>query len=211
MGRLWTKAEDGLMRKLYPHRPTAEVAKALGRTLSQVYNRSFALSLHKTAEALSEFGRRLDGKHIVGHRFKKGHKTWNAGKRGWQAGGRAKETQFKPGHRPINTWLPIGTEVTDPDGYLKRKVSDTSNRRKDWKFAHVILWERYRGPIPRGHFVVFKDRNNQNIRMKNLMLVDRAEHMRRNTIYRYSPELVRTIKALAKLRRKINEKQDRGS
>jgi hypothetical protein len=207
MKRRWTKAEDRVMRIKYPHRPTAEVAKSLGRTVSQVYNRSFALKLKKTDAAKRAFGCWFNGKEGAQFRFRKGHKTWNSGMKGWQAGGRAGETKFKKGNKP-QTWVPIGTETTE-DGYLRRKVADTGNRRKDWKFVHVILWERYRGPVPRGHFVVFKDRNNQNICLKNLMLVDRAENMRRNTIYRYPPELVRTIKTLAKLRRKIDEKQDR--
>jgi hypothetical protein len=207
--RPWTKAEDKLMRKLYPHKPTAEIAKALGRSASSVYQHSAVLGLRKTEAALREFGRRLDGKHIVGHRFKKGHKTWNSGMKGWQAGGRAKQTQFKHGSKP-QTWVPIGTERTDSRGYLKRKVADTGNRRKDWKWVHVLLWEKFRGPIPQGHFVVFKNRNNSDIRLKNLVLVDRAENAKRNTIYRYPPELVRTIKTLAKLRRRIDEKQNRG-
>lgn len=209
MKKPWSNAEDKLIRKLYPHSCTAEIAKQLGRSLSSVYQHARKLGLHKTEAALREHGCWFNGKEGAAYRFKKGHKTWNAGKKGWQAGGRAKETQFKKGHKPVNTWHPIGTEVVDPDGCLKRKVADTGNRRKDWKFVHVILWEKLRGPIPRGHFLVFKNRNNADIRLRNLMLVDRAEHMRRNTIYRYPAELVRTIKTLAKLRRKIDEKQDR--
>lgn len=211
MKRPWTKAEDKLVRQQYPHGQTADLAKKLGRSLSSVYQHARSLGLGKTDAAKRKYGCWFSGKEGAAYRFKKGHKTWNAGKKGWQAGGGAKDTQFKKGQKPVNTWLPIGTEVTDPDGYLKRKVADTGNRRKDWKFVHVILWEKLKGPIPRGHFVVFKNRNNADIRLRNLMLVDRAEHMKRNTIYRYPPELVRTIKALAKLRRKIDEKQERRS
>jgi hypothetical protein len=40
----------------------------------------------------------LKNNHISSGRtgqFKKGHKTWNLGKKGWQAGGNAIKTQFK--------------------------------------------------------------------------------------------------------------------
>jgi hypothetical protein len=210
MKRPWTKAEDSLIRELYPHKQTELVAKKLKRSLSSVYQHARILGLRKTEAALRAHGCWFNGKEGAAHRFKKGHKTWNAGKKGWQAGGRAKQTQFKKGSKP-QTWVPVGTEVTDSQGYLKRKVADTGNRRKDWKFVHVILWEKMRGPIPPDHFIVFKNRNNGDIRLMNLLLVNRAENAKRNTIYRYPPELVRTIKTLAKLRRRIDEKQNRGS
>ena len=81
-GKAWSKSEDRIMRQMYPHKQTAEIAQALGRSVSSVYNRSHTLGLNKTEEALREFGRRLDGTKNIGHRFKKGHQTWNKGAKG---------------------------------------------------------------------------------------------------------------------------------
>ncbi|MCU9611826.1 hypothetical protein OEK97_28380, partial [Escherichia coli] len=40
--------------------------------------------------------------------FRPGHQTWNAGMKGFKAGGRSAETRFKPGSKPVTT-LPLGS------------------------------------------------------------------------------------------------------
>lgn len=132
--------------------------------------------------------------------FPKGHTPWNAGMKGWSPKG-SEKTRFGRGHRP-QTWVPVGT-VTREDGYLKKKVADTRNKEKDWKFVHVLLWERYRGKVPRGKFLVFKDRNKENIRIGNLMLTDYAGNMRRNSMHNLPAPIRGVICALRTLKRRI--------
>ncbi len=109
--------------------------------------------------------------------FRPGQTSWNKGL-SYQPGGRIAENQFKPGHKP-QTWVPVGTEAVDKDGYLKLKVSDdrTVPSRYNWKFVHVMKWEEYHGqPVPPKHVVRLKDGDKRNFDRENLALVSMAEN-----------------------------------
>lgn len=215
-GKPWTSAEKRRLRKLYPGMSTKAVAKAIGRPISSIYNMAFQLGLKKSAAYLSTPAAcRLRRGDNIGKdfRFPKGHEPWNKGLKGYDCGGRSKETRFKKGNNP-QTWVPVGTEVTDPDGYLKRKIRDDAEKgmsRRNWRYVHVLLWEEHCGPIPDGHALAFKNGDKRDIRIDNLELISRRELMRRNSIARFPPELRQTIHAAAKLRRTIeatHEEQD---
>lgn len=194
--RHWTPEEDALLTELYRTKPITEISEEMGRGTSSIHNRVQKLGLKRSEEF----------KAITGcGRFKPGHQTWNAGRKGWQAGGRSKDTQFKLGGKPSNTWRPIGAERTDKGGILYRKVADTGNKRTDWRPVHVMLWEEHNGPVPAGYFLVFKDRNPANLSIDNLELVTRAENMRRNSIDRYPPEYRQAAITLGWFRRKLNK------
>lgn len=204
----WTTAELRVLHKLYADTPTAVIAAKLGRTAGAVYQAADKRGLVKSAEYLaSESAGRLKGERGVACRFKPGHKTWNAGMKGLQIGGA--ETRFTAGHRP-QTWRLIGSERTDKDGILWRKVSDTRNRNADWKPVHVLIWESVNGPLPRGKFVVFADYNRSNFDPPNLLAVTRAENMVRNTCHRYPKEIVRLIQLRGALNRQINKRERHG-
>ena len=70
---------------------------------------------------------------------------------------------------------------------------------------HLLVWRAAHGPAPAGHAVIFRDGDKRNVALSNLECVSRAENMRRNSIHRYPPELKKTIRAAAKLRRTIEE------
>jgi len=106
-------------------------------------------------------------------------KSWNKGMKGLQIGG--KETQFKKGQTPHNT-KPIGFR-SYRDGYLVERVE------KGFEFVHKLIWKQHHGDIPKGMFVVFKDRNKNNICIENLEIIDRVEHIRRNHIQNLPQEL----------------------
>lgn len=148
----------------------------------------------------------MAGEHT---RFKPGHKTWNKGMAGFRPGGRSSEAWFKAGQKPANTWKPVGSERVTKDGTLERKISDTGIKRIDWRPVHVMEWEKFNGPIPGGHIVVFKDRNNRNFASDNLEVITRAENMRRNTCQRYPKEVVQLIQLRGVLTRKINQRARR--
>ena len=195
--RWWTKQEDQQLRDLYPTHKLADIAEMMGRSISSVANRRTKLGLKRTPEQDAAIG---DG------RFKPGHKQpWNKGKKGWHAGGRSKETQFKKGHKPSNTWRPVGAERVSKDDLLYRKVSDTGVKNDDWKAVHVLVWEQENGPLPDGHIVIFKDKNRRNFDPDNLEAVTRAENMRRNSIDRYPPEYRQAAITLGWFKRKLNQ------
>ncbi|MCV5968883.1 hypothetical protein, partial [Lactococcus petauri] len=66
--------------------------------IKKVYAKAMRLGLRKSAEFMAtsdKTGRILrGGKLSQATQFQKGHTTWNAGRKGWQAGGRSAETQF---------------------------------------------------------------------------------------------------------------------
>lgn len=214
-GRLWTPEEVATLARRFPTEQTAVIAADLGRAYGAVAAKAHGLGLKKAADFMADAEKsgRLTGKQGATTRFQKGHGTWNAGKKGWQAGGRAPETQFKPGQRP-STWVPVGTEVKTPrDGYWKRKISDDTTpgmSRFNWKFVHILVWEEAHGPVPAGHIVTFRDRNRDNLELSNLEMLSLADNARRNSIHRYPPELKDTFRLIGKLKREIarNEKQD---
>ncbi|MCL2413548.1 MAG: HNH endonuclease, partial [Bacteroidales bacterium] len=133
-------------------------------------------------------------------RFKKGNIPPNKGKKRWWVGG--EETQFKKGNIPTN-YKPIGSERIGKKpknsnlGYTEIKVADPNK----WKMKHVIVWEAVNGPVPKGHCVIFADRDKSNFDIDNLLLVSRAELARMNQkgyIFE-NAELTKTGHIMAKL------------
>lgn len=209
--RLWSAADDRMLRRRYPHEPTAVLALALRRSCSATSVRAKLLGLRKTAAYLASSAacrlRRGDG---VGTRFQyqKGHVPHNKGLRrpGWHRG-RMKETQFPKGNCP-QTWRPVGTEVLDRDGYRKRKIADDRTRpsRFNWKFVHVLVWETAHGPVPKGHAVVFRNGDRADIRLANLELVTRRTLMKRNSVHTLPKPLADTIQLLGALNRQLHRR-----
>jgi hypothetical protein len=199
-GRAWTAADLRIVRKRYPDTPTREIARELGRSERSVFAAAFGMGISKAPGYKNPGAANLNRGGAT--RFTKGHKTWNAGMKGWCPKG-AEKGWFSRGHKP-HTWVPVGT-VVRVDGYLKKKVADTGNKKKDWKFLHVLLWERYRGKIPRGKFLVFKNRDKTDVRIANLELVNRAGNMKRNSVHNLPEPIKGVIVALRTLKRRIKK------
>jgi len=208
--RPWTTAQTSLLRRLYPHRPTAEVTGQVGHSFAATYGRAHKLGLAKTEAYLAspEACRLRRGDNVgAAWRFRPGHVPANKGLRrpGW-ARGRMAQTQFQPGNRP-QTWVPIGSTRL-MQGYLQRKITDTGYSPRDWVGVHVLLWVKAHGPVPPGHVVAFRDGNKRHIALDNLELISRRELMSRNTIHHLPPELKQTIKQLGLLRRRIRKTEE---
>ena len=133
------------------------------------------------------------------------------------------ETQFKPGQRG-SRWMPIGaTRVID--GYLYTKVNDIRSTKAgpgfipysvNWKPTHVLLWEKDRGAIPKGHALKFINGCRTDIRIENISCISRRELMARNTVHNLPKPLADAIQLLGALKRRIRKatkdhdaKQDR--
>lgn len=212
--RPWTKRELAVVRRKYPNTDTRELAREIGRSVRSVYLAATKLGLRKSERYL-EAKRRAEGQRLRelgrAHRFPRGHVPWNAGLKGYNTGGRSAETRFRPGHRPVK-WVPIGTEVVDADGYLKRKVRDDAPpgmSRRNWKYVHVLVWEEANGPVPEGHAIVFKDGDKTNVVLENLECIPRSELMKRNSIHRLPKELAHAIQLIGAINRKVNRHEHR--
>ena len=215
--RRWTAADRTRLRALYPHRPTAEVARLIGRSIPAVYRKAEVQGLRKTPEYLaSPAACRLRRGDNVGapYRFQKGHIPANKGLRrpGWHAG-RMAETWFKKGERGTR-WMPIGSTRLI-DGYQYTKTRDVRSTKSgagfipytvNWKRTHVLLWTRRHGPVPRGHAVAFRNGNRADIRLENIELITRRELMRRNTVHNLPKPLAEIIQLQGALQRQINRR-----
>lgn len=212
--RLWRAEDDALLRKRYPDEPTAVIAAALRRSLPATYMRARNIGVEKSETYLASPAacrlRREATPASIATRFKPGQVPPNKGikRPGW-APGRMQETQFKPGVRlgvAQRLYKPIGTERVSKDGYLERKVNDDLPLQARWRAVHLVEWEAVHGRIPAGHALTFKNGDKRDIRLDNLVLVTRAELMRRNTIHHLPQPLVQTIQLLGRVNRQIRKR-----
>ena len=119
-------------------------------------------------------------------------------------------TEFKKGNKPHN-WKPLGSErICSKDGYILVKVAD-GQLQKNWKAKHKVIWEEHNGPIPKGHAVVFLDRDITNVNIENLALVTRSELLiiNRQKLMTQDRELSKSGIMIAKLHEKIYKLGDK--
>ena len=203
----WTPAENAYLVKTYPDTETAVIAKKLGVSTSQIHDAVSRLGIKKSPAFFAAHYQHA-AEHIrtagKAHRFQPGHQTWNKGKP-WTSGGRSAETRFKPQSRPHN-YKPLGSERVN-DGILERKMTETGYPPRDWVPVHHLVWQAAgRGAVPKGHALVFRDKNRQNITIDNLELVTRAELMRRNSYHQYGPEMTKVVQLRGAISRQINKR-----
>ncbi len=218
--RLWNPDDDEQLAVRYPNEPTSALARELGRSLTAVYTRARLLGLTKSAAYLASPAacRLRRGDHVgAATRFPKGHVPANKGLRrpGWGPG-RMKETQFKKGERrgiAVRNWRPIGTILTDPEGYRRIKVREARpgeaygfGNTRVWPLMQRHVWEQAHGPVPAGHVVAFKNKDRSDVRLENLELITRQELMARNTVQNLPKPIARAIQLLGALKRQIRRK-----
>lgn len=204
-----TGADITMVQRHFSTTRTADLAAALGVAYHQVAKLAERLGLRKSQEWLNgpDSGR-TDGKRGLGTRFQKGKPGWNKGLRlgsDW-----SKATQFKPGQKPVN-YAPPGSLRVATGGYLQIKLHDTGYPPHDWVAYHRHLWEEAHGPVPAGHLVVFRDgkrrTDREQITLDVLECVSREEHMRRNTVHQYGPEVAGLVQLRGALTRAIRRKE----
>jgi len=214
----WTPQELATLRELYPTTRTADIAAILGIDLELVYRRAALLRIRKNPEF---FARDKSGRIFKGGKlgqttqFAPGQKPWNAGRKGWQAGGRSVETQFHTGALPPTT-MPVGSYrvITTKAGlkFLERKVRQVPGAsHKRWTPVSRLVWEAEHGPVPHGSIVVFKPGQRtlvlEEITLDRLELITRAQHARRNHPNTRSPELGRLYQLKGQITRQVNRLQ----
>ena len=217
--RFWTEVEEQMLRLHYADSHTEDLAKELGRPVDRVRAKANAMGLRKTREFIAEVARARSmtpGHPSQAHRFQKGIVPHNKGiKRpdGW-APGRMRETQFRPGNKPVN-WAPVGSYRVNTDGVFERKFSDEPGPPKArWRAVARLVWEEQIGPVPPGHIVVFKrgmrpERVDdiEAYTVERLECISRAENMQRNTYHQYGPEVSQLVQLRGVLTRTINQRK----
>ncbi len=215
-GNKWIKAEDRIMKRLYPNQSTESVAAVLNRSLRSVYSRANTLGLKKTEKYLSsEASGRLNKVSVAGYntRYKKGQASFNKGLKQTdymtaEAIKKTKKTRFKKGQKPHNT-KPIGTIEPRADksgkSYLYIKHGD-----RDWQLYQRHVWEQANRKLLPGEIIRFKDGNTMNCDISNLVLTNQKNNMVLNTIHQYPDDLKQVIKLTNKLKKRIIKTQSNG-
>ena len=86
---------------------------------------------------------------------------------------RVRSGQFKKNHIPHNH-VPVGT-VTVVRGDKLIKVRETGEQWERWRYLSRVVWEEHNGPIPEGMCISFKDGDNMNCDISNLMMITKSE------------------------------------
>ncbi|MCD8921980.1 MULTISPECIES: HNH endonuclease signature motif containing protein [Staphylococcus] len=167
---VWTKEEEKFVRDNIKGKSRIE--------MTEMFNNHFGTDV--TVDKMKGFCSRKKITNGRDCRFKKGCSSWNKGK-SMPAKGRSAETQFKKGHIPDNAF-PIGTIKPNTDGYLFIKVKRSGSKYECWKAYSRYLWEQKHGPIPKGHCLIFLNKDKRDCREENIALVSRAELARLNKI-----------------------------
>lgn len=169
------------------------------KDMTELLNKSFETN-YTVAQMKSYYGNNNINSGTDG-RFAKGHIPANKGLigvGGWEP------TQFKKGNVPVN-YRPIGSERVNVYGYVEIKVADPNK----WRLKHQVIWEEANGHIPKGHVVIFGDRNTDNLDPKNLILVSKSQLliMNKNRLIQNDADLTRTGIAIADLYQKISKRK----
>ena len=206
--RIWTKEEINILLRDYqdPNIFSADIAKRLDRTLSQVYYKARTMGLKAPLERIRLAGK-LGTNHpnAVAHRFKKGSIPPNKGKKmSPEVYEKVKETMFKKGKSPVNH-REVGSERINVDGYIEIKVAEPNR----WKLKHRIIWEQVNGEIPKGYNVQFKNHNPKDCQIENLYLICRADQMRteNSLVAKYPKEIQEVIRLKGVVNRIIHKRE----
>ena len=212
---IWTAPEIQHLRDHYPTTPTSALAQQLSLPPSKVYAQAMRIGLRKSAEFMatsSKTGRILKGgKLSQATQFQTGQTPWNAGRKGWQAGGRSAQTRFTTGMVPPNT-VPVGSlRIVTSKGIaqLERKIGTASgpNHRR-WKAVHRLVWEAVNGPVPKGSIAVFKPGMRTlveaDITIDRVECITRAQNAQRNHPRNKSPELAKLYQLKGAITRQVN-------
>ncbi|CAJ5911510.1 Uncharacterised protein [Burkholderia pseudomallei] len=208
--KAWSPEELEILKREYPCTHTPTLAKQFGRTPTSVYQKALNIGLRKSAEYMaSPEAWRTDGKRGGATRFKPGQAAWNKGIKGVVGiQDKCRATQFKAGHAPHNT-LPVGSYRTNKDGHLQCKIGTAKgSNSKRWRTVAEIVWCDANGPLPPGHFVVFKPgmftNKLEEITLDRVECISMAENARRNHPRSKSPELAKLVQLKGAITRQVN-------
>ena len=206
--RKWTQQEEETLIRLYedPKVFPKDIAKMLGRTLSQVYNKARAMGLNAPMERIRMAGKiGMQHPKSIATRFHKGHIPTNKGKKvSPEIYEKMSPTMFKKGHINENKRA-VGSERVNVYGYIEIKVAEPNR----WRLKHRLIWEQHNGIIPEGCNVQFKNHNTLDCRIENLYLISKSEQMRNENslMARYPKELRDVIRLKGVVKRQLRKQE----
>lgn len=157
--KMFTDAQEDYLKSIVTGKMTDEIAALV----NEKYN------LQVTPKQIRAWKQRNAISSGVDACFKPGQQAWNKGI-SFHSGGRSHETWFKTGQAPVN-WKPVGSERLNVDGYLEIKTEEP----RKWELKHRVVYREHFGEIPKGHALVFNNRDRTDCRPENLMLVTRGQ------------------------------------
>lgn len=220
----WTKEEYWKYQTRYPQGVYEFVRDnswgVSSKDMAEMVNKKFGTSF--TATMMKQFRQRHGIKSGVTGWYQKGHAPGTKGKtieeickHDPEKLAKVRATQFKKGDRPLNE-KPVGTIVTNSEGYKLRKKQMEGSQWDRWEFLHRAVWEEHNGPVPEGMIVTFKDGNRQNCSIDNLMLVSRGEMavMAKRGLRFEDPDLteaaVNTVRLMIEANKRKRHRKEKG-
>lgn len=200
--RRFTPKEDRFILANYKKMPMKVISRKLGRTDSVARQRLVLLGHTVPKDIVEKFRKESQ--------FKPGQRPQNKGKKMSRAVyNKVKHTFFQPGHIPHNAKERDGVIV------VRRDHKDRFNSKPykwfrvglgRWMLYHRYRWEMFRGKIPKGHCLWFKDGDTMNVKLSNLECITRAENARRNRsgFLTLPPEIRQTKTLINKIQTKIH-------
>lgn len=169
------------------------------REMAERLNNSFETQY--TVEQIKGYYARFKLDSGLTGRFSKGHVPANKGMKGT---GGWEPTQFRKGNVPINH-KPVGSERINVYGYAEIKVAEPNY----WRLKHHVIWEEHNGPKPKGHKIIFGDRNPQNLSPDNLILVSNRQMatLNKKNLIQKDVDLTRTGIIMADIYQQISRRK----
>lgn len=194
-----TPSIDTYLRANYKKLPQKRIAETIGRSHTFVVTRLKQLGLVIPREIIEQFRKESQ--------IKPGNVPLNKGKKmSKEMYNKCAPTMFKKGQLPHTTLydgcITVRHDHPDRKGHRYKWIRISKAK---WEMLHVHNWKKKHGPIPKGFIVAFKTADTMNCSPGNLMLITRAENMKRNTIHRYPMELKQTMRMIGRLSRKIKQ------
>jgi len=193
MAKIWTNDEIKILIDNYPNNLVKDLLVLLpGRTTDSIIGKAGLMRIRKS-DVFHASGRsgRIGPANDIGidSRFKKKMAGWNKGMK--QLDFMSAEmiektigTRFQKGQNPHNTVM-IGSERISGDGYIEIKIQHQktgSKNHKNFVAKHRFIYERERGPIPKGAMVEFVDGDKRNFDISNLELISHRDNLLKNTM-----------------------------
>lgn len=167
--RLFPAEEEKKVRSVVKGRSALEAA----RVLSGMYGKSVTEAQVKAWRKNHHCPSGTDG------RFPKGWVPYSAGKRPQDlCHGKAKLAKleaswYQKGHVAPNH-LPVGSVVTNKEGYKLIKVREKGTQWERWQFLHRKVWEDAHGKLPEGAMITMLDGDKGNCSLSNLRLITKG-------------------------------------
>jgi len=211
----FTPEEDQYIRDNYLTKFLREIGEHLGRTEGTIHQRIKVIGLFIPPDIIKErlqqsFKNLAESGKMS--RFQKGIIPHNKGKKmSPEIYEKCKGTMFKPGMVPatcVHFGKPYLYERTREDGYVEKLwfIQEATNKRS----AYLAYLCRQNGIDLTGKKPILKEGfdHSRAPTLEDIIVVTNAENMRRNSMHRYPPEVVKLCQLRGALQRQINKYQE---